>query len=49
VPNRACVEALLRAGGFTILGHPEEEVYICRAGPIPPAAQPIPHHEDLVE
>jgi tRNA (mo5U34)-methyltransferase len=49
VPNRACVEALLRAGGFTILGHPEEEVYICRAGPISPAAQPIPHHEDLVE
>jgi tRNA (mo5U34)-methyltransferase len=49
VPNRACVEALLRASGFTILGHPEEEVYICRARPIPPAAQPIPHHEDLVE
>jgi tRNA (mo5U34)-methyltransferase len=45
VPNRACVEALLRASGFTILGHPEEEVYICRAGPIPPAAH-IPHHED---
>jgi tRNA (mo5U34)-methyltransferase len=29
-PNRACVEAMLRSAGFVILGHPEEEVYICR-------------------
>lgn len=31
VPNRACVEAMLRSSGFEIVGHPEEEVYLCRA------------------
>jgi tRNA (mo5U34)-methyltransferase len=30
IPNRACVEAMLRSAGFAILDHPEEEVYICR-------------------
>jgi tRNA (mo5U34)-methyltransferase len=30
VPNRACAEAMLRSAGFEILGHPEEEVYVCR-------------------
>jgi tRNA (mo5U34)-methyltransferase len=30
VPNRACVEAMLRSAGFAILSHPEEEVYVCR-------------------
>ncbi|WP_181703882.1 TIGR04290 family methyltransferase [Chthonobacter albigriseus] len=30
VPNRACAEAMLRAAGFDIVGHPEEEVYVCR-------------------
>ncbi len=30
IPNRACVEALLRSAGFEILRHPEEEVYVCR-------------------
>jgi tRNA (mo5U34)-methyltransferase len=30
IPNRACVEALLRSSGFDILDHPEEEVYMCR-------------------
>ena len=30
VPNRACVEAMLRSAGFEILEHPEEEVYVCR-------------------
>jgi tRNA (mo5U34)-methyltransferase len=30
LPNRACVEAMLRSAGFEITGHPEEEVYICR-------------------
>jgi len=29
IPNRACVEAMLRSAGFRILAHPEEEVYIC--------------------
>jgi tRNA (mo5U34)-methyltransferase len=30
IPNRACVEAMLRSAGFEIVDHPEEEVYICR-------------------
>jgi tRNA (mo5U34)-methyltransferase len=30
VPNRACVEAMLRSAGFAIAAHPEDEVYICR-------------------
>lgn len=30
VPNRACSEAMLRAAGFEVLEHPEEEVYLCR-------------------
>lgn len=29
VPNRACVEAMLRSAGFAIRGNPEEEVYVC--------------------
>lgn len=31
IPNRACMEAMLRSAGFTIEAHPEEEVYICRS------------------
>ena len=34
VPNRACVEAMLRSSGFTIESQPEDEVYICRWKPI---------------
>jgi len=30
IPNRACVEAMLRSAGFEILEHPEQEVFICR-------------------
>ncbi len=30
IPNRACVEAMLRSSGFEILERPEEEVYICK-------------------
>jgi tRNA (mo5U34)-methyltransferase len=29
IPNRACVEAMLRSAGFHIAAHPEEEVYLC--------------------
>ncbi len=29
VPNRACVEAMLRSSGFRIDAHPEPEVYVC--------------------
>jgi tRNA (mo5U34)-methyltransferase len=38
VPNRACVEAMLRSAGFEITDHPEEEVYICRSVPAPEGA-----------
>lgn len=30
IPNRACVEAMLRSSGFQIVAHPEAEVYICK-------------------
>lgn len=30
IPNRACMEAMLRGAGFAITDHPEDEVYICR-------------------
>jgi tRNA (mo5U34)-methyltransferase len=29
VPNRACLEAMLRSAGFRIDAHPEEEVFVC--------------------
>jgi tRNA (mo5U34)-methyltransferase len=34
VPNRACVEAMLRSSGFSIEAQPEAEVYLCRWQPI---------------
>jgi len=32
IPNRACVEAMLRSAGFQIVSKPEDEVYICSVG-----------------
>lgn len=40
IPNRACVEALLRSAGFAIDAHPEREVYICHATLPPDSALP---------
>ncbi len=34
IPNRACAEAMLRSAGFTIVAHPEAEVFICRCAPV---------------
>jgi tRNA (mo5U34)-methyltransferase len=34
-PNRACSEAMLRASGFTVEAHPSNDVYLCRAAPVP--------------
>ncbi len=34
VPNRACVEAMLRSSGFAIEAQPEDEVYLCRWQPV---------------
>jgi tRNA (mo5U34)-methyltransferase len=38
IPNRACIEAMLRSAGFQIEQQPEEEVYLCRwwSIPVPP-------------
>jgi tRNA (mo5U34)-methyltransferase len=38
VPNRACVEAMLRSAGFVITAHPEDEVYICKRVEAPSGA-----------
>ena len=37
-PNAACSMAMLRSAGFEILEHPEDEVYVCRAGERPTEA-----------
>jgi tRNA (mo5U34)-methyltransferase len=37
-PNAACSQAMLRAAGFAIEGHPEPEVYLCRVAEVPFAA-----------
>jgi tRNA (mo5U34)-methyltransferase len=34
VPNRACVEAMLRSSGFAVESQPEPEVYLCRWVPV---------------
>jgi tRNA (mo5U34)-methyltransferase len=41
VPNRACVEALLRSAGFKIISHPEEEVFICRRRELPAESRAV--------
>ncbi|MFU0505207.1 TIGR04290 family methyltransferase [Pseudaminobacter sp. NGMCC 1.201702] len=35
IPNRACVEAMLRSAGFSIISRPEDEVYICGLAEVP--------------
>ena len=35
IPNRACVEAMLRSAGFEIVEHPETEVFVCRYKRLP--------------
>lgn len=41
IPNRAGIEAMLRASGFTIESRPESEVYLCRRGPTPYGAEAV--------
>jgi tRNA (mo5U34)-methyltransferase len=41
IPNRACVEAMLRSAGFQILAHPETEVFACKYVPLPDAPRAI--------
>ncbi len=40
IPNRACAEAMLRSAGFTIVDHPEAEVFVCRRVPRLPDSEP---------
>jgi tRNA (mo5U34)-methyltransferase len=35
IPNRSCMEAMLRSAGFETTAHPEAEVYICRRADVP--------------
>jgi tRNA (mo5U34)-methyltransferase len=39
IPNRPCIEAMLRSAGFEIAGKPEEEVYMCRPRQRTPLAE----------
>jgi tRNA (mo5U34)-methyltransferase len=36
VPNAPCAEAMLRSAGFSVVAHPEDEVWLCRRGDLPP-------------
>jgi methyltransferase (TIGR04290 family) len=38
LPNAACSAAMLRSTGFEIVAHPEEEVFLCKRGAVPPGA-----------
>jgi tRNA (mo5U34)-methyltransferase len=40
IPNRACVESMVRSAGFDIIAHPEDEVYVCRSRPIADVERP---------
>lgn len=41
VPNRACVEAMLRSAGFDILERPEQEVFVCRRAELSAGSQAV--------
>jgi tRNA (mo5U34)-methyltransferase len=36
IPNAACSAAMLRASGFQVIAHPEEEVFLCRRTEVAP-------------
>ncbi|MFL5205096.1 MAG: TIGR04290 family methyltransferase, partial [Microvirga sp.] len=40
-PNAACAEAMLRSAGFSIVSHPEQEVYLCRVAEQNEDARPV--------
>jgi len=35
-PNHACVEAMVRSAGFSIVAHPGHEIYVCEPNPDEP-------------
>lgn len=39
IPNRACLQAMLRSAGFEILSNPEPEVFVCEYRPFPVETQ----------
>ncbi len=39
IPNAACSAAMLRSAGFDLVAHPEEEVFLCKRGEVPPGAE----------
>jgi tRNA (mo5U34)-methyltransferase len=44
IPNRAGMEAMLRSAGFTIVDHPDGDVFVCRRPPVKArraAAEPV--------
>ncbi|WP_109119580.1 hypothetical protein [Azospirillum sp. TSO22-1] len=41
VPNRACAEAMSRLAGGQVIGHPDEEVVVCRVGERSRRAVPV--------
>jgi tRNA (mo5U34)-methyltransferase len=40
IPNNACLEAMLRSAGFSIIDHPEAEIYLCT--PSTSETHPVP-------
>ncbi|NLT67287.1 MAG: TIGR04290 family methyltransferase [Acidobacteria bacterium] len=42
IPNRSCVEALLRSASFEILAHVEKDIYVCRKAPGSKPVLPYP-------
>jgi tRNA (mo5U34)-methyltransferase len=40
IPNRSCLEAMIRVAGFELVDHPERETFVARANRKQPAAMP---------
>ncbi len=51
IPNKSCVEAMLRSAGFRIIANPETEVYLCRRGTREHESLivPVPGHRETPE
>ena len=47
IPNRACMEAMLRSAGFEIVAHPVAEVFVCRTVPLVSAQDDPALHVEL--
>jgi tRNA (mo5U34)-methyltransferase len=40
IPNKACLEAMIRSAGLRVEANPEEEVFVCRREARPPCPPP---------